>query len=65
MRAKFRIFNHEFEYDVYAASFVHNDGVYAIVDTSNIGIHSEDHETVTLKHGTYLLYHPFPRRDID
>jgi len=64
LRAKFRIFNHEFEYDTYAASFVHNDGVYAIVHTYSLtGIHSEDHETVTLEPGTYLLYHPFPRRE--
>lgn len=58
-RARFRIFNHRF-YDVYAVSFVHDGGVYAIVHTNNTGIHSEDHGTVTLKRGTYLLYHPFP-----
>ena len=65
LRTKFRIFNHKFEYDIYAVSFIYNNGVYAIVDTSTIPINSEDHETVTLKAGTYLLYHPFPRRDID
>jgi len=64
LRTKFRIFNHKFEYDIYAVSFIYNNGVCAIVDTSTMPIHSEDHETVTLKHGTYLLYHPFPRRDI-
>ena len=64
LRANFRIFDHKFEYDVYAMSFIHNNAVHAIVDTSNTPIHSED-ETVTLEHGTYLLYHPFPRRDID
>ena len=62
LRANFRIFDHKFEYDVYAMSFIHNNAVHAIVDTSNTPIHSED-ETVTLEHGTYLLYHPFPRRD--
>lgn len=62
LRTNFRVFNHRFEYDIYAVSFIHDNAVYAIVDTPDTCIHSEDHETATLKHGQYLLYHPFPRR---
>lgn len=59
-RTKFRMFNHEFE-DIRAVSFVYNNSVYAIVrNARNTCIHSEDHESVTLRRGTYLLYHPFP-----
>jgi len=60
-----RIFNHKFDY-VYAVSFVYDNGVYAILHTySNTCVRSTDHPEVTLKRGSYLLYHPFPhpRRD--